>query len=171
MNVNSQIANRILFTGFCERTYYTQELYDFWVDNYADPDVLFKVKIWGKYKMKYKWSDAQTDQWIKENLEESKGFDVNGIWHAYDWGSGRHKIKPMNKMHEPNLDHIIPSEQGGDNNPGNLRIRCRRLNENKGNTNSDIERIATICDMIDDIEDTDSLQAVQEYINKMKDKI
>ena len=75
--------------GFCERTYYTQELYDFWVDNYADPDVLFKVKIWGKYKMKYKWSDAQTDQWIKENLEESKGFDVNGIWYAYDWGSGR----------------------------------------------------------------------------------
>ena len=165
MDVNSQIASRKLFTGFCERTYYTQELYDFWVDNYADPDILFKIKIRGKYQKKYKWTDAQTEQWLADHLEESRGFDVNGTWYAYDWGSGENKIRPMNKMHEPNLDHIIPREQGGTDDPENLRIRCRRLNENKGNTNSDQERYATIIDMIDDIEDPEYLKLIIERIS------
>ena len=35
-----------------------------------------------------------------------------------------------------------------------MRIRSRRLNENKGNTNSDQERYATIIDMINDMDDT-----------------
>ena len=166
MDINTQIANRRFFTGFCERTYYTQELYDSWVDNYDDPDILFKIKIKGKYQKKYKWTDAQTEQWIQDNLESSRGYDVNGTWYAYDWGSGENKIRPMDKMHEPNLDHIIPREQGGSDIPENLRIRSRRVNENKGNTNSDQERYATITDMIDDMEDSDYLKLIVQYANK-----
>jgi len=168
MDINSQIANRILWPGVCERTYYTQELYNFWVDNWHDPYILFKIKIKGKYQKKYKWTDAETEHWIENNLEESKGYSVDGIWYAYDWGSGKNKILPIDKMHEPNLDHIIPKEQGGSDKPDNLRIRSRRVNENKGNTNSDQERFATIIDMIDDMNNLEYIDKIIEYANSIK---
>jgi hypothetical protein len=151
MDVNTQIANRRFFTGFCERTYYTQELYDSWVDNYDDPDILFKIKIKGKYQKMYKWTEAQAEQFIADNLEDSRGYTVNGEWYAYDWGVGENKVT-RDKMHEPNLDHVLPRERGGADTPDNMRIRSRRLNENKGNTNTDQERWATVIDMIADFD-------------------
>jgi hypothetical protein len=50
-----------------------------------------------------------------------------------------------------------------------MRVRVSRLNENKGNTNSDIERLATIYDNINDLEDPESRKKVQDFINKMVD--
>jgi len=152
--INSKILGRRLATQFDENTYYTQQLYNFWVDNEHDPDVLFKIKVYGYYKQNYKWSQEQADKFIQDNLESSRSWEINDTEYFYDWGAGINKIT-WDKMHEPNLDHIVPKEQGGEDTPENMRIRCRRLNENKGNTNSDIERVASIVDLAEDIEDTD----------------
>lgn len=151
-DINLKIKQRRLFTGFDESTYYRQELYDFVVDNFTDPDVLFKVKIFGRYKQLYKWTDSQCQKFIDDNIEYARGYEVNGKYYLYDWGAGENRIT-YDKMHEPNLDHILPRERGGENTPENMRIRSRRLNENKGNTNSDQERYATIVDMLNDMDD------------------
>lgn len=164
MSINDKIENRKLFTGFCEYTYYRPDLYDFVVDNWTDPDILFKVKILGRYKRLYRWTDEECLKFITDNLEESRGHEVNGEWYAYDWGSGENKVATGHKMHLPELDHIDPKAHGIDNSPSNFRIRVKRLNENKGDTNTDQERIATIIDMWDDIEDKDS---VREYLTDL----
>jgi len=176
MDVNTQIKNRILYTRFNESTWYTQDLYGFWVTNFNDPDVLFKVKIYGKYKKLYKWTTEQCDWFIENHLEDSRGHTVDGEWFAYDWGSGNNKITPMHKMHQPNLDHIVPKSEfkkyggkldGDPDVPENMRIRVRRLNENKGDTNTDTERWATIYDMLDDMDDRAVIRAkLQAYIDK-----
>lgn len=152
MIINEQIENRKLFTGFDDSTYYTQDLFNFVVDNITDPDVLFKLKIYGYYKRRYKWTTEQCDYFIDNNITEAQGHDVSGTWFAYDWGSGENSVT-NNRMHKPHLDHIIPREQGGEDVPENMRIRVARLNESKGNTNSDIERFAIVLDMLNDIED------------------
>ena len=171
--INESIENRKPYTGFDDNTYYTQALFDFVVDNFQDPDVLFKLKILGKYRKTYRWTEQQAWDFINANLESSRGHDVNGTWYAYDWGSGENRVT-KDKMHEPNLDHIIPREQGGSDDPENMRIRCRRLNENKGNTNTDQERWATIVDMWNDIEDKEQyldqyLSLIHGYIIEKKD--
>lgn len=166
MSINEQIAERKLYPGFDESTYYRQELFDYVVDNYGDPDILFKVKIFGYYAKRYKWTDEQAAKFIEDNLEDSRGYSVNGEWYAYDWGVGENNVT-KDKMHEPNLDHIIPKERGGADAPDNMRIRSRRLNENKGNTSTDQERWATIVDMWNDIEAkeryTDLLENLLKY--------
>ncbi len=163
---NERIQTRKLYSGFDETTYYTQELFKFAVRNYQDPDILFKVKILGKYKKDYKWTDKQAMSFIETHLEESRGYLVGDTFYADDWGAGHNKIKPIDKMHEPNLDHILPREQGGDNSISNFRIRSRRLNENKNNTNSDLERIATIKDFAEDVEDQELLKDTLEELLK-----
>lgn len=162
---NDRIKARLLYTGFDESTYFTRELFSFAVKNEDDPDILFKIKILGSYTKKYKWTNEQAWKFIETNLEYSRGYHVGERFYAYDWGSGENKITPIDKMHEPNLDHIIPREQGGDNSPSNFRIRSRRLNENKNNTNTDEERIATILDFINDVEDKELLKPVKEHID------
>jgi len=176
MDVNTLIETRTLYTRFNEYTWYTQDLYGFWVANYNDPDILFKIKIKGKYKKLYKWTDKQCDKFIEDNLEDSRGYSVDGEWFAYDWGAGNNKITPVDKMHQPNLDHIIPrsefkkyggSRPGNPDVPENMRIRVRRLNENKGDTNTDVERWATIYDMLDDVDDRAVIRAkLQAYIEE-----
>lgn len=163
--INTLIANRKLYTGFDEATYHRPALFSLCVKNHRDPNLLFKVKIFGYYKRIYKWSDDECQRFIDQNLSESQGHTVNGVWYAYDWGTGYNKIT-KDRMHEPTLDHIIPKERGGDNSPENMRIRCRRLNENKGNTHSDQERFATIVDMFDDIESPDVRHAIIELLQK-----
>ncbi len=65
---NERIQTRKLYSGFDETTYYTQDLFKFAVRNYQDPDVLFKVKILGKYKKDYKWTDKQAMSFIDRPL-------------------------------------------------------------------------------------------------------
>ena len=66
-------------------------------------------------------------------------------------------------MHEPNLDHIDPVSKSRNNDPSNFRIRCARLNENKGNMTSDLERRATIIDMFKDM-DAESQRSLLDYL-------
>ena len=69
-------------------------------------------------------------------------------------------------MHEPHLDHIDPRSLSKNNNPENFRIRCARLNENKGNMVSDNERRATIIDMFKDMS-LEAQQSLLEHLNKI----
>jgi len=162
-DINERIRARKLYTGFDESTYHRHDLFKMRVQQAKDPHLLFKIKIFGHYKNVYKWTDEECQQFIDNNIHESEGHTVNGVWYAYDWGTGYNNIT-RNKMHEPNLDHIIPKERGGSNKPDNMRIRCRRLNENKGNTNTDQERFATIVDMFNDMEDQGMRRAVIELL-------
>jgi hypothetical protein len=161
--INDLIRNRKLYTGFDEATYYRRELFVLRCKEAKDPYLLFKIKIFGYYKKTYKWTDEQCQYFIDNNIDDSLGYEVNGILYLYDWGVGYNNIT-RDKMHEPNLDHIIPKEQGGENTPENMRIRSRRLNENKGNTNSDQERYATIIDMIADMEDLELRNSLIEQL-------
>lgn len=152
--INAEIKARKLYTGFDEGTYHKQDLFVLRCKEAKDPNVLFKIKIFGHYKNVYKWTDEECQRFIDNNIHEAAGHSVNGVWYAYDWGTGYNSVT-KDKMHEPNLDHIVPRERGGSNSPDNMRIRCRRLNENKGNTHTDQERIATIHDMLNDMDDAE----------------
>jgi hypothetical protein len=150
--INKAILNRELFSGQEEGTYFNQELYNFFCDNYYDPYLLFKIKIKGYYQKLYKWTDAETDKFIEDHKEKSIKWTDGIQEYYYDWGKGKNQVTE-NYLHFPNLDHIIPASIGEvpDNRPENFRIRCRRLNENRGNTNTDKERRATIIDMFNDM--------------------
>lgn len=148
--INERISARSLHPGYDEGTYFTQDLYDFAVDNYQDPLVLFKVKIYGYYAPKYKWSKSQADWFIETNSKDAVGHSDGIHTYLYDWGRGHNKITD-HMMHEPNLDHIDPRSLSKNDTPENFRIRCARLNENKGNMISDRERRATIIDMFMDM--------------------
>ena len=166
LDFNNKIKARILYTGFDEATYFNRELFAFAVKNKDDPDILFKIKILGSYAKKYKWTTEQAWEFIEMNLEESRGHYVGEQFYEYDWGSGENKIKPIDKMHEPNLDHIKTKESGGSDSHENMRIRSRRLNENKNNTNTDEERLATVLDFIKDFENKELLNGVKEAIDR-----
>ena len=164
-NINEQLANRKLFSGMDESTYYTKELHGHACNNMQDPDLLFKIKIYGYYKIKYKWTKEQCDWFIENNIHESRGHVVKDVQYDYDWGAGENSVT-NESMHKPHLDHILPKEQKGKDIPENMRIRVKRLNENKGNTNSDQERIATILDMAKDMEDVQNIQYCIDELKK-----
>ena len=148
--INQQIRSRVLHPGYDDSTYYNQSLYDYACDNMHDPLLLFKIKIRGYYAPKYKWTKQQADCFIERNISDSHSHSDGKHEYLYDWGAGLNKVT-TNMMHEPNLDHINPRSLSNDNSPDNFRIRCARLNENKGNMISDRERRATIIDMFFDM--------------------
>lgn len=148
--INESIINRTIFSGREEGTYYTGDLYDFACDNYDDPHLLFKLAIYGYYAKEYKWTREQADKFIEDHKAESVKWSDGEQEYYYDWGKGKNSIT-TDYLHVPNLDHIIPRSLGGTNDPSNLRIRCRRLNENRGNTSTDLERRATIIDLFNDM--------------------
>lgn len=165
--INKAILNRELFSGQEEGTYFNQELYNYFCDNYDDPNLLFKLEIYGYYKSKYKWTKEQADWFIQNNLEESIKWSPDGIKeYYYDWGRGKNLITE-NVLHFPHLDHIIPREQGGTNAPENMRIRCHRLNTSKSNINSDLERWAVAADQFKDM-DADTQEKFIEYLKSVK---
>jgi hypothetical protein len=67
--INQGILNRELFSGQEEGTYFNQELYNFFCDNYDDPHLLFKIKIKGYYQKLYKWTDLETEQFIEDHKD------------------------------------------------------------------------------------------------------
>lgn len=148
--INERIRNRPLHTGLDDGTYFTQKLYNFAVDHHDDPLVLFKVKIYGYYAPKYKWTKEQADWFIENNAKHAVKHTDGEHEYLYDWGRGHNKVT-THMMHEPNLDHIDPRSLSNNNNPENFRIRCARLNENKGNMVDDRDRRATIIDMFMDM--------------------
>jgi hypothetical protein len=163
-DINQSIKDRELFTGDEEPTYYN--LYDYAVDNYEDPYLLFKLAIKGYYQKLYKWTDEETDKFIEENKEVSVKWTDGVQEYYYDWGKGKNKVTE-DYLHVPNLDHIDPHSLSKDNRPENFRIRCRRLNENRGNTNSDKERRATIIDMFNDM-DSANQEDILKYLHTIK---
>jgi hypothetical protein len=166
--INQAIINRSLFHGQEEDTYHTKELYDFACDNFDDPNLLFKLEIYGYYKVKYKWSKEQADWFIMNHLEDSVKWSDGLQEYFYDWGRGKNEIT-KHVMHFPHLDHIIPREQGGTDDPENMRIRVKRLNESKGNINSDSERRAVIIDNFQDMILENQI-LVLEYLKELLDK-
>jgi len=166
-DINRAILDRNLFPGQEEGTYFNQELYNYFCDNYDDPYLLFKIKIKGYYQKLYKWSDAETNNWISNQLVYSVKWSDGNQEYYYDWGKGKNQLTE-NYLHFPNLDHIVPSSIGKEpnNRPENFRIRCRRLNENRGNTNSNKERRATVIDMFNDIDDLNEKKSLLEYLSK-----
>jgi hypothetical protein len=165
--INQLILDRELFSGQEEGTYFNQELYNFFCDNYYDPHLLFKIKIKGYYQKLYKWTDVETDKFIEDHKEESVKWTDGIQEYYYDWGKGKNQVTE-NYLHFPNLDHIIPASIGEvpDNRPENFRIRCRRLNENRGNTHTDKERRATIIDMFNDMGDAEQ-QDLLKYLKNI----
>jgi hypothetical protein len=161
--INDAIRNRVLHTAPEDNTYYNQDLYDYAVDNLADPDLLYRIKILGFYRNKYKWTRAQAEWFIDHNIAESRSHSDGEREYLYDWGAGLNKVT-ADMMHEPNLDHIDPRSLSRNNDPSNFRIRCARLNENKGNMVSDLERRATIIDMFRDMAPT-AQRSLLEYLN------
>lgn len=147
--INTRIQQRALSPGKDEETY--SNMYDFVCENSADPHILFKLSIYSYYMRKYRWTQQEADQFISDHLDNSIKWSEGENEYFYDWGRGCNKVTDS-WMHRPNLDHIIPREQGGSDKPDNMRIRCRRLNINKSNTNSDRERMATIVDHVNDLE-------------------
>lgn len=162
--INQKIKTRVLNSGYDDATYYTQTLYNWVCDNYKDPNVLFKLKVYGYYAKIYKWTKDQADWFIAHNLEDSISHSDGANTYYYDWGKGLNQITD-HPMHEPNLDHINPHSLSKDNRPENFRIRCARLNENKGNTVSNHERRATILDMFKDMDEESQLSLLR-YLKK-----
>lgn len=166
-DINSKILGRRLATQFDEKTYYTTSIYDFYVDHQYDPDVLFKIKVYGYYAKTYKWSKSQADRFINENIKESRSWFSGNKEYLYDWGSGKNKVT-QSVMHEPNLDHIVPYTHSKNNDPSNMRIRSRLLNTNKGSTETDEQRIATILDHFDDLENKTAAKKI--LIERLNDE-
>jgi len=163
--INAAIRDCVLHSAPDDSTYYNQELYDYAVDNLDDPLLLFRIKVMGLYRYRYKWTRAQAEWFIEQNQHEALGHSDGEREYLYDWGAGFNKVT-TDMMHEPNLDHIDPHSLSRNNNPENLRIRCARLNENKGNMVSDLERRATIIDMFKDMDPT-AQQSLLSYLNGM----
>jgi hypothetical protein len=136
-------------------------------NNYHDPHLLFKIAIYGYYSKLYKWSKDETDKFIEDHKEESIKWSDGVREYYYDWGKGNNKVTE-NYFHVPNLDHIDPYSLSKDNRPENFRIRCRRLNENRGNTNSDKERRATIIDMFNDMDAAEKQNLLEYLTNQLK---
>jgi hypothetical protein len=166
--INKAIQNRELFSGQEEETYHTKELYNYFCDNYNDPNLLFKLEIYGYYKPKYKWTKEQADWFIEKNIHESVKWSPDGVVeYYYDWGRGKNLITDA-LFHFPHLDHIIPASVGEkpDDRPENFRIRCKRLNESRGNINQDNERWAVIVDQFKDM-DASAQQELLKYLVKI----
>lgn len=148
--INAAIRDRVLHSAPDDGTYYNQELYDYAVDHMDDPLLLFRIKVMGFYRYRYKWTRQQAEWFIEHNIEDAFSHGDGQREYLYDWGAGLNKVT-TDMMHEPNLDHIDPHSLSRNNDPSNFRIRCARLNENKGNMVSDNERRATILDMFKDM--------------------
>lgn len=166
--INQSINDRKLFSGNDDDTYYTETLYGFACDNFTDPCLLFKLSIYGYYKGKYKWTQEEADWFINNHKENSVSWTDGVQTYIYDWGKGKNKIT-KDYLHTPNLDHIIPASIGDrpDNSPQNFRIRCRRVNENRGNTHTNKERRATIIDMFSDIDDRKEQENLLNYLKTL----
>lgn len=163
--INQTITNRKLFSGNDDDTYYNETLYGFACDNFTDPYLLFKLAIYGYYMKKYKWTQEQADWFIETQKENSMSWTDGIQTYYYDWARGKN-IVTKDYLHAPNLDHIIPKSLSGTDAPENMRIRCRRVNENRGNTNSNKERRATVIDMFNDIDDINEKRSLLEYLSK-----
>jgi hypothetical protein len=122
--INEALVSREPCTSFEDNTYYTEELFEHFCNN---RDYKY-VTIFGYYKNKYNWTDAQALEMY--NKSPDGWTDGLGIYRSYDWGRGENKIITGNDKdwHEPHLDHIIPRSKGGQDIPDNFQVLPRKIN-------------------------------------------
>jgi hypothetical protein len=107
LEVNQRIQHRDPCTSFEDNTYYTIPLFEHFCDN---RDYKY-VAIFGYYKNKYDWTDAEAQQMY--NKVPDGWTDGLGVYRLYDWGKGANKIACGEdwEWHEPQLDHIVPKSR------------------------------------------------------------
>lgn len=176
MDINTQIANHLAYTGFLESTYHTKKLRDHWAQNSYDPHILFEVKVRGHYAPLLKWTPEETDEWINENREKSFSHWVGDQEYYFDWGTGENKVTE-DRMHKPHLDHIIPKARyyelypdGNCDEPSNIRIVCARVNYNKGDSLEDSETVASMLDGLTLIKDKEKwFPVIEQRMKELKE--
>jgi hypothetical protein len=123
--VNERIQHRDPCTSFEDNTYYNIPLFEHFCDN---RDYKY-VAIFGYYKNKYDWTDAEAQEMYHKAPDGWT--DGVGVYRLYDWGKGANKIRCGDdwEWHEPQLDHIIPrSKPGTSNKPLNFQVLPAILN-------------------------------------------
>jgi hypothetical protein len=104
VSINEAIDNREFYTSFDEGTYYTMGIFT----EFCNTRDLKRVAIFGYYKSKYRWTDAEAEEMY--NKTPDGWTDGLGVYRKYDWGRGENKIEKAEdwEWHDPQLDHIKP---------------------------------------------------------------
>lgn len=125
VKINEAIETRSPYEDDDDDTYYNARIFAEFCKN---RDYKY-VTIFGYYKSKYRWTDAQAwEMYIKSPDEWTDGL---GIVRKFDWGRGKNKIELEHsdrEWHEPQLDHIVPRSKGGLNTPDNFQVLPAILN-------------------------------------------
>lgn len=105
--INEGIANREPYSSPDDSTYYTTDLFN----EFCETRDLKRVVIFGYYKSKYRWTDAEAELMYQKAPDSWIG--GTGIIRLYDWGRGENKIDAGEdwEWHEPQLDHIVPKSR------------------------------------------------------------
>lgn len=105
--INESIANREPCTSFDDSTYYNIDLFN----EFCETRDLKRVVIFGYYKSKYRWTDAEAELMYQKT--PNGWHDGLGIYRVYDWGRGENKVEAGEdwEWHEPQLDHIVPKSR------------------------------------------------------------
>lgn len=102
--INESIKNLEPCTSFEDGTYYHISIFK----DFTKHRDLKRVAIYGYYKSKYRWTDAEAELMYQKSPDSwTSG---TGIERLYDWGKGENKIDAGEdgEWHEPQLDHIVP---------------------------------------------------------------
>jgi hypothetical protein len=103
--INESIAHREPCTSFEDNTYYTMDIFR----EFCKVRDLKRVAIFGYYKNKYRWTDAEAEEMYAKAPDSWT--DGLGVVRLYDWGKGENQIKldhADEEWHAPQLDHIVP---------------------------------------------------------------
>jgi hypothetical protein len=132
--INESIAKREPCTSFEDNTYYTMDIFR----EFCETRNLKRVAIFGYYKNKYRWTDAEAEEMYAKAPDGWT--DGQGVYRLYDWGKGENRI-PLehvdDEWHQPQLDHIVPRSKGGADVPSNFQVLPAILNRVMSNLTDD----------------------------------
>jgi hypothetical protein len=131
--LNEAISARQPCTSFEDNTYYTKDLWNHFCEN---KDYKY-VAIFGYYKNKYRWTDAQAQQ-MYDNAPDG-WTDGIGVYRIYDWGRGENLVIENwhdSEWHLPELDHIVSRDEAARlgwsqeqiDSPDNMQVLVRKVN-------------------------------------------
>ena len=116
--INESIKNLEPCTSFEDDTYYHISIFK----DFTKHRDLKRVAIFGYYKSKYRWTDAEAELMYQQTPDG--WLDGLGVYRLYDWGRGENKIEKGEdwEWHDPQLDHIVPKSRGGTDKPDNFQV-------------------------------------------------